>query len=421
MKLKFAFVCIVALLSIRLWSFHGIPDKFFDALEVAILLPLFYIVLFEYRKTRNQQTAFTNQVILFILVPLISCFAAGFFHDQSIGLSLLILRTNFYWLLYFVLHAFNIPAKKIIHLMIAIGCIWVLLTVVQQYTYPHYYFFTRDESNPDGEFSRAGVFRYMLNHHQYGLFVVLFFYYRFITRKALIDLIIVLIGLVGFYYFGTRQFALAALICMAIASLMQNGVTRLYATLSILVLIIVFLNFKEVLFSDYIEMTQSQLEDDDDIRILAGQFYLFKYWPHWTTYFIGNGFEHFNSPYGKEIINHNEVYRFFRSDVGIIGAFNTFGIFYALNIIWLNVKGLKRKFYSKETKYLKLIFINSLLLLPLSEYYSVPGIGVPFICFILYLVDKSYEQKLSIQNSAFGTEGKSEIITHQITHQEYLL
>jgi hypothetical protein len=390
-NLRFAFILIVTLLSIRLWSFHGIPDSIYDGLEFLVLVCVLFTFLTNFRKLEYRNIQFKTNVYLLILLPLLSAFGALIFHDQGLHHSLLILRTNFFWLLYFVLHIFNIPVKDIIKMMLIVGFIWVVLTIVQQFTYPLYLFFTRSEEEGKS-ILRAGVYRFMLYRHHYGLFLVLFFYSRYLKTKAAKHLVLVLVGLIGFYYFGTRQFAVAAIACLVIASVMQRGSAKFYSILLVTVLLGALYYFQDILFSGYIEMTSSQLESEDEIRMLAASFYLFEYWPHWFATIIGNGMNHSFSTYGMEISKIEESMRFFRSDIGLIGAFSKFGILYVINLLWINFKGLKGKYYTAETGYLRLFFLNTIMLLFISEYFSHPS-AIPFFCFILYLVDKSYQSK----------------------------
>lgn len=387
--LKYGFVVFTTLVSIQLWSFTGLDDFVYSVLEMLVLFGLFYFLLVN--RLNHKKLVFRNNVILFICIPLLSSLGAFVFHEQSFGLSLLALRTNFFWLLYIVLHILDIPVRKIINLMIFVGLVWIFLTVIQQFTFPTYYFATKNE-NETYYFLRAGVYRFMLNRHHYGVFIVLFFFYNFLITKRLYNLYFVAIGLVGFYYYGTRQFAVAVLACMGYTMFLIKGRSRFLAISSLAACVFLLLMYKDTLFGEYLEMTNNQLEKDDDIRLIAAHFFFYDYWPHWFAMVTGNGIPHYLSSYGMEVNDLKVTYRLFRSDVGIIGAFNQYGILYIVNILWLIIKGLRNRYYTPKTKYLKLIFLNLLILLPLSEFFG-NGSAIPFFCFILYLVDKSFENK----------------------------
>lgn len=388
---KFGIIALAAIVSIKLWSFDEVSGGKLNVLEIPILLSMIAIVLYGYNKIHGQRLLFKYNVHFFIWIPFLSAYGALLYHHQSLSFSLVVLRTNFYWLLYFVLHIFNIPTKRIINLMIFIGAVWIFLTIIQQFTYPHYYFYSRDDN--DKSIYRAGVYRFMVAGHQYGDFVLFYFFYNFLITRKITNLVFVFLGLLGFYFYGTRQFALSAVACMCISAFFVKGMHKIYMIILLCIAAGVILQYRDQLFGQYVEMTSEQLKYGDDIRLLSANFFLTEYWPSKLARLIGNGAPYAFSSYGKEITNINLYLHFYRSDVGIIGAFNQFGILYVLNILWLNVKGLAGKYFSYETQYLRLFFLNALILIFLSEYYSKSTV-IPFYCFILYLVDKSMEEKI---------------------------
>lgn len=383
---KIFFVAIVTLVSIHLWSFRSIDDLTYEILEAIMLAGLVLIVIFNSHILIKKGLIFKNYIHFFIWIPLLSVLGAYLYHDQAPNLSLLLLRSNLFWLLYFVLHIFNISKKQVISLLIFIGLVWIFLTIVQQFTYPSYFFYSRDDEIKS--VYRAGIYRFMISGRQYGLFLLLYFFYKFLTTSKFYNLLFVFIGIAGFFYYGTRQFALAAAACMVISIFFLQGRAKWKYLLFAAVCAIVVINFKDYLFGNYIEMTNEQLEYGDNIRILSANFFLHDYWPGWGAKIIGNGPAHIASDYGKEMYWINTFMRYFRSDVGVIGAYNQFGILYVINIILINIKGLRIKFLNSKDKYLKLFFFNSIILLIVNQPYASEGI-IPFYCLTLYLIDKS--------------------------------
>ncbi len=388
---KFGIVALIALVSTRVWSFDKFGEGQLNSLETLLLLFMFGTVIYGYNKIHKNHLLFKYNVHFFLWIPFLSAYGALLYHHQSIGLSILALRTNFYWLLYFVLHIFNVPKKRIIQLMIFMGLVWVFLTIVQQFTYPHFYFYSRDDN--DQSIYRAGVYRYMVVGHQYGDFVLFYFFYNFLISRKLSHLAFVFIGMLGLYFYGTRQFALSAVICLVISAFFVKGMHRIYMITFLCIATAVILHYKDQIFGQYVELTEEQLKyGGEDIRLMSANFFLTEYWPSRLARLIGNGVAYASSRYGKEIVNINLYYHFYRSDVGIIGAFNQFGLLYVLNILWVNIKGLAGKYFNYDSGYMRLFFLNALLLIVLSEYYSNPTV-IPFYCFILYLADKSFEEK----------------------------
>lgn len=390
------FIVLLTIVSIRAWSFQSIPESIYDALELIVIFFLVFFVWVNYKKIKGKKLIFKDNVVLFMLIPVISIFGAFVYHDQPFYLSLLILRTNFYWLFYFLLHIYNVPVKKLIGLMTFVGIVWATLTIVQQFTYPVYYFFTRTDDEETGKsILRAGIYRFQLSRYDFGEFVAIYFFDKFLRTKIFKYLLYVLFVLIGFYYFGTRQFAIALILVIIMTAFMQSGKTKVLAIIFIAIVATFLIFYRDVLFSKFIELTSDQFNDKDgDVRILCAQYFMFEYWPHWTAVFLGNGRAHGISSYGLELKNTATGLGFYLSDIGIIGSFNEFGIFYILNVIAFNIKGLRKRYYLEEDKYLRLFFYYSIIILVLVTSYS-NGRSIPFYCFLLYFVDKSYEKKLA--------------------------
>lgn len=387
---KYAIIVVIALVSIQLWSFDKLSGGKLNSIEIIVLIGMLATVIYGYNKIYKDTLLFKYNVHFFIWIPFLSAYGALLYHHQSFGLSVLAIRSNFYWLLYFVLHIFNIPKQKIINLMLVIGAVWIFITIAQQFTYPHYYFYSRDDN--EQSIFRAGVYRYMVVGHQYGDFVLFYFFYNFLISRKIQHLGFIFFGLLGLYFYGTRQFALSAVVCMGISALLVKGMHRIYMIIFLGIAATVVFYFKDRLFGQYVEMTEDQLKYGDNIRLLSANFFLTEYWPSKLARLIGNGTAYASSLYGKEIVKINLYFHYYRSDVGIIGAYNQFGLLYVLNILWVNIKGLTGKYFTYENNYMRLFFLNALILIVLSEYYSNPTV-IPFYCFILYLVDKSYEEK----------------------------
>jgi hypothetical protein len=392
--LKIIYVFLVAAISLHFWSFKLIDDMTYQVLEAVVLFSFMLILAASSKVFMSNGPMFKNYVYLFMLIPLLSMIGAYYYHGQSLRLSLLVLRGNLFWLFYFVLHLLNISARQIIRVMLIIGLVWIFLTVVEQFTYPVYYFYSRDDEN--SSLIRADIYRFMISGRQFGLFVLLFFFYRYLVTSKIHNLVFVAFGLAGFYFYGTRQFAGAALICMCASVFMLKGRAKWRYVVLMFGLGAIIYTYKEPLLEKFIQLTSDQLETTDNVRLLAGKFFLNDYWPGWGAKLIGNGPAHFESDYGREMFGINTFLHYYRTDVGIIGAYNQFGIFYVLNIIFLNIFALRLTFRSKHNRYLKLFFLEALILLIINETYSNERF-IPFYCLLFYLVDKTtVDEKRSI-------------------------
>lgn len=356
----------------------------FNIIDVFVTSILSLIVIVFYKKINEETLIFKTNVFLFMLIPLISSLAAHWFHHQPLTFSILaVFKEDFYWLLYFVLHIFKIRPSQVIKLMIFVGLVWAGLTIGQQFTYPYYFFYRREDD------FRAGVIRFMLDRHHYGIFLVLYYYNRFLNTQKIKHLLWVFIGLVAFYYFGARQYGVGVFICLFLSMFIVKGRGRNYAITFSLLFVIAFFVLKNTLFAEYVSMTSEQLNDHDDIRRLSANFFLFDYWPNWLTRIIGNGREGWGSSYTAEIVSLMQDMGFYRTDVGIIGTYNLFGVFYVINNLWTHIKGLKIR-NLRNNSYLILFFVHSFMLLLLTDFFA-DVTAIPFYCFIFYLIDKYNE------------------------------
>jgi len=124
---------------------------------------------------------FKKYVLFFMLLPFLSILPAYYVHGQTVSQSIRMLLPQLYWLFYFVLHRIQISEKAIFKTIIFIGFTWVLLQIVQQITFPYYYFYTRGGAGGDWIEIRSGIYRYMITGITFGV-LVLFYYLSSVLR-----------------------------------------------------------------------------------------------------------------------------------------------------------------------------------------------------------------------------------------------
>lgn len=389
-KAKIAVVFFICVACSRFWSFKGFPDRFYDLTEFAVTFFLAGSLLVNWRRISTYNKPFFSFVVLLLILPLVAMVPAYLYHDQSFALSLTIQRFNSWWMLYFLLHIYQVDRDRLIKVMLFIGFTWIILTVVQQFTYPIAFFYTRTDE-PNADFFRAGLFRFMIDPYQYGLFFTMYFLWRYLQERKWQFALLFLMGVVGFYYYSTRQLMLGVVLWSAISILMQKGKLK-YFTLGIAAIATtLLLVFSNDVLTDLIDMTVDQLNDKDDIRLLAGNFFLNDYWPNKICLVFGNGMEHLNSTYGNEIIFLANYFGYYKGDVGIIGAMNTYGLLYALVLVGYLVHACFVP-VRYEDGYLKVVIFFTLSLLIITEQFSYPS-AVPFYCCLFYLIEKSYSNR----------------------------
>ena len=396
-NVKLVIVAAVMLTSLSLWSCKLISEGTFRMLEAVISLILIVVVLFNSGVFVRKGLHFKVGVLLFLFLPITSVIGAYLFHHQPIAKTLLLERVNIFWLFYFLLHVFNLPIEKLKKVVFFIGGVWAFLTIVQQVTYPNAYFYSR------GEDIRAGVIRLMVSGLLFGVFLLFYQFNDYLLTKDRKYLPYVFFIVIALYFHGTRQSLGAALLCMLIAVMKSKGASKWsYLFLVFVVGAILVVVVQPTFITNYVEMTSTQMSDEDYIRFQSAKFFFNDYWPHWAAKLIGNGKPHLDTDYGLEMEYLARGLGLFRQDIGIIGAYNTFGLFYIINTVFVTVKGLFLKIQAEKDKALKYLLLFPAILLPLSFPFSSDA-GMTYFSLLFYLMDKAMEkngdEKLNVNNS----------------------
>jgi len=390
-NLKLAIIGGITLICINLWSFQIISEDIFNILEVLAMAALIVIVCFTTKVFLYKGLAFKKFVLLFFFLPLLSVVGANIYHDQPLSLSFLLLRSNLVWLLYFVLHIYNVSPQRLLKFVLFVGIVWAFLTTAQQFTYPVAYFYTRGEDS--ASLFRGDIVRYGIAGQQFGVFALLYFTYRYLTTKNIYTLPFAGLALLGLYYTGGRQTLAASFACIIVAVLLLEGISKwTYLIMFSILGVLVILVLQPAMIMNMISLTDEQVNNKDYIRFHSANFYLNEYWPHWGAKLLGNGRPHELCNYGVEMNYIQKVLHFFRSDVGIIGVYNTYGLFYVLTIFAVNIKGMFMRLRDREDKYLKPIFFYTFFTLLLNVSYAGTG-NIPFFCLLYYIADKALEKE----------------------------
>jgi hypothetical protein len=332
-----------------------------------------------------------------MLLPFMSVIPCYFEHEQSIYTSLrLLLDMQLCWLLYFVLHRFQISEKDIFKILIFIGSTWVALELIQQVTYPNYYFYTRGDTDVKSIEIRAGIYRYMITGISFAL-LALFYYLQKVfdsNKQRVKNFSWAIFFLLGVYLYMTRQILVSVLASVFIAPLLTEKINIkkkiLFFLGGILLLGSIYL-FKDILFGELIEDTGSEVSDDN-IRVSSYLFYL-NYWNDWTCFIFGNGLYDEASSYGKYLSYVENDLGLWRSDIGIIGELSKYGIIYIMAYILFCFYFFRK---SKEIElYLKLYFIGTLfivfMIFPFRD-----GSEYQLFAIFLYLCDLSIAKYNSV-------------------------
>jgi len=149
----------------------------------------------------------------------------------------------------------------------------------------------------------------------------------------------------------------------------------------------------ESLFGDYIEMSEDI--NEDNIRLLSYDFYGIEYNKgQILPILFGNGVEGM-SAYGREIGNMQDM-GLFRADIGIVGMYSWYGIFYVLTVLSFFIYiTAKRKYIDVYLQmYVMFMLVTSVML----HHFGYSPHHIMTLCIILYLIDNSIKSRKNITN-----------------------
>ena len=394
--LKLFFV-ITLLISTRLFSFKGVDIKIFQIIEIINILILVLLCVFNKKRTRGQ---FKNNFIWIALFTLTAALPAYYYHNQSLFWSLFVSRPILYLLLYRFLHIYNFTPKFVLKTLFYIGVTWAVIMVVQAFTFPNYLFGHKDlEIKELLDRARGNLVRLNIKDMRFGVLVFLFSIVSFINSKRNVKrLFLVFLMSCGVFLTGTRQIIFTCFALSFIIYLYSNPIKlqRRFIALIITTPIIFFILYSSLNYYEYLIAKTSEDLNSNYARLLAAKFYLFDYWPSdnpFFAYLFGNGWEHGQSNYGKEIItNHWNKKGFFRVDIGLIGAFNKFGFLYIISVIAFLYKILKRQ-YTQNTIFIKYFFwFLAIISFTSANHFEIESIII--IACLAFVLDKAYVYKI---------------------------
>lgn len=405
MNIKQLFIGFILLVSINIFSLKFIDNRIFQYLEIINLIFLFAAVVSKKIKING---FFKYELFYIALLTILASFPAAIFHGQDFSLSIFVSRVVLYLLLYRFLHIYKVDVSGLKKIIIVFGIIWAAIVIIQNFTFPVILFQKHDRDiEMIQKLARGSIMRVAIEDPRLGVlaFFILFFdgiKNMFSLKKVLILTILFL----AIFLTGTRQLiftVLFLLIIWFVFSKPKNLSKRIFQFCILFPIIFIFTIKSYDLYAGLIDTTLRDL-DMDYIRIREAEFYLLDYWPKnhlGFAYIFGNGWEHGQSSYGREIIEkHWGQLRFYREDIGILGAVNKFGILYFIVVTLLFKKVLSFGF-NEDTIFVKYFFLFLGLTYFTGRNFFESGLVIMLICICLYILD---EEKINNFYSNSGSQ-----------------
>jgi hypothetical protein len=387
-------VIIVFLCSISFFELRIIPPALMTGIGFlgVCLMVLFLIFHFVYDKTPRLKKYFSIEIYLVFFALILSMFAAFIFHDQDFKTTGLVQRYMYYFLVYFFLHQLKPDPNFLLRLFVYFGLIFAGIYILQTLVYP----FSILQSKA---FYDRGTLRIFLPGANF-LFITFFLsiIQYFLTKKNFY-LIIILVGFIVFILLGTRQVLFTVIFISLMYILLSKKVKNKIAVSSLILLSAVafFFIFQDI-FLSMLEVSEKQNSNiEGDVRYRAIAFFLFDFFPNRVSYITGNGVASANSAFGV-MVNNLKIYQgFYQTDIGLIGDYSKFGIFFLIAQFSIMIRILSGKI-KQNLVFIKLVVWSMAITLITGGSIAAEG-GITSICALLYLIDASKNEQIILNKN----------------------
>lgn len=362
-----------------------------------ILLLILYVL-------KNQNHIYKNQLFFapyikyLIVIPLISLIPSYLIYNQSPIDSFKAISPHFLWLFYYYCHIKKIKEKDIIKAFLSAALFIITIQIIQQFTTPHFGL----SYNKVGDIYvdiRNGIQRYRVDFNGLFTFFILYYYWELMQKqRKFIYLCIFTLMIISIYLTLTRQLIFALILIVFLNIIFNNNTKakRITSTTLLLIFIILFYFYSDLLFGSFINMTIEQ-SGNEDIRILAAEYYTQRLIENPITFLFGNGTPAGNSTYASLTTYEQQELGFHTSDVGFIGIIYKYGIFYAA-IFYLIMYRIYLK-YRKRIPTFILMYSCTFLIVSIMIYPIYSNISYIVWSCIFYITDKKIQNNERISSN----------------------
>lgn len=370
--------CAWSSLYIKLSGWGGLPAQY-----LGIVLGLF--VIFNKNKIGpGEMTSVVNWSVITILMSFVSAFI-----DWNAKPHLFVFSfcsTYYGFFLYYILRIWKVSPKELLNIVVFFCIIWVAIEIGQQFTYPNYWFFGRDNEFGIIE-NRMGLWRYYIWGVDFVMLLAGIYIGKLVTSDNFSFKVFsyALIFSIGILCYCSRKHILAILVAIIFSIIKPKGKHK-YA----LRLVVCFLIFCLIynFYADYNEMNSSisdtQGSGEDFIRFLAADFFVNNFSDSPLYPIFGTGFG--SVDLSSKLDRIKDFYKFYTADIGIIGYYSTVG--------WVGVSAIIYFYYKfiRNWKYIDLgykLFALMKLMLIIFDFWMMWAVGITAYAVFLYLLDEN--------------------------------
>jgi len=386
---KRVLVLIIILASLGFFNFSFLGNDILKLIELGGIGLIFLIIVLQgiYSQGEGFKITFRWEVTFIIVSVFVSMFMAYSAHNQGLPTTLIAQRFMYFYFFYFALHLIKIPDYDLEKIMVYLAIIYVIFYMIQYAAYPRLIFNVR-------VLEERGTVRIF----QVGLSYLILAYF-YILNKSFNEFSIGKLALLLFFFsvfilMGTRQLLFSIFLLTMLNILLSKKVKSkiLVVMIAGLAAVPIFLIFQDI-FLNIINLSKEQsIGFEENIRILAGTFFLTEFFPNPVAYLTGNGADSSNSGYGVMIQMYKDVFGFYQSDVGIIGDFSRFGSIFLISVISILIRILGGKL-SEELNYIKYFYVFVILTSFTGSGSFGDANSIVAVCITLYMIDVNQHNK----------------------------
>ncbi len=268
-------------------------------------------------------------MIVFSLCSSIPCYLQ---HGQPILQSVkAMIPFSLAWACYWFMLRYKPTERQVLKAFTFIALAIGILLVVQQLFPNHAMFGVNDSEYANTEIEqRNGLYRFRISFNALFTFPVLFLaWVRYLRQKSRGSLYMLLFMLMSLYLMLTRQIMATTLLTLfsSVFLFKLRPDKRVMFTMYVGMIVILTINF-DAIFGSLVEQSAEELDDENYIRFLSGEYFLNESLKSPMVFFLGHGMPSGGSAYDRFLTDLGDYYGFFSSDVGAIGAAYVFGYVY---------------------------------------------------------------------------------------------
>lgn len=320
------------------------------------------------------------------ILAFISSFSPSIKCDQNFFLTLIAQRSLLCMTFFLFLLKLSPTEEIIIRLLKTISVLAILSGIISIF-YPHW--FTDDIGTAFILAQRKQGTIELISTLNGAILLTLFYFYccqNLIEKGTWKNMMMVIVLIVYLIILQNRSTLLVALpvFFYSVLKMKSKYKIQILITMSFLI-IITLIPFALKIISQLTEETQSQLTSDSYNRWQAMDFFFFERNYNLCDVFWGHGVPASGSSYLKELLEASEERWAFISDLGMLGTFFYYGLFFVLVFY---IPFIFRVLFNRYYPFYLKTFALWILIVPTYHGYNLPGtISNSFIyCMYMYLV-----------------------------------